>query len=122
MPTIFDNIDTPFLENPRENGLRDALKLAYRGDFCVGYFNLRGWSRIDDVVQSWPTGGRDVPCRLLVGMQRLPSEELATLFSTEPVEERVDSKRVAQLRRQIAEDFRKQLTIGIPTSGDEAGL
>jgi superfamily II DNA or RNA helicase len=122
MPTIFDNIDTHFLENPRGNGLRDALKLAYRGDFCVGYFNLRGWSRIDDVVQGWPAGGPDVPCRLLVGMQRLPSEELATLFSTEPVEERIDSKRVAQLRRQIAQDFRKQLTIGIPTGGDEAGL
>lgn len=122
MPTIFDNIDTHFLENPRGNGLRDALTLAHRGDFCVGYFNLRGWSRIDDVVQSWPAGGPDVPCRLLVGMQRLPSEELATLFSTEPVEERVDSKRVTQLRRQIAQDFRKQLTIGIPTGGDEAGL
>ncbi|WP_438480852.1 helicase-related protein [Oleiharenicola lentus] len=122
MPTIFDNIDTHFLENPRANGLRDALKLAYRGDFCVGYFNLRGWSRIDDVVQNWTAGGPDVPCRLLVGMQRLPSEELASLFTTEPVEERVDSKRVAQLRRQIAQDFRKQLTIGIPTGDDEAGL
>jgi len=42
MPTVFDNIETPFLENAEANGLKDALKLALRGDFCVGYFNLRG--------------------------------------------------------------------------------
>src|SRR5436189_27787 len=41
MPTIFDNIETEFLENAAHNGLRDALKVARRGDFCVGYFNLR---------------------------------------------------------------------------------
>jgi len=50
MPTIFDNIETVFLENAAHNGLRDALKVARRGDFCVGYFNLRGWKHIDDVV------------------------------------------------------------------------
>lgn len=123
MPTIFDNIDTPFLENPQGNGLRDALKLARSGDFCVGYFNLRGWSRIDDVVESWPAADSgSTPCRLLVGMQRLPSEELASLFSAQPIDDRVDAKRVAQLRRQVAEEFRKQLTIGIPTGSDEAGL
>jgi hypothetical protein len=32
-----DNITTPFLENYQGNRLRDALKLAVRGDFCVGY-------------------------------------------------------------------------------------
>ncbi|MHB1080334.1 MAG: hypothetical protein ACYC67_13080 [Prosthecobacter sp.] len=36
MPTIYDNITMPFLENDQGNGLRDALKLALRGDFCVG--------------------------------------------------------------------------------------
>ncbi|KAB2910853.1 MAG: NgoFVII family restriction endonuclease, partial [Dechloromonas sp.] len=123
MPTIFDNIDTPFLENQQGNGLRDALKLSHRGDFCVGYFNLRGWSKIDDIVESWQQASPESPpCRLLVGMQRMPSEELASLFSAEHIEERIDSKRVAQLRRQVAEEFRKQLTIGIPTGADEAGL
>jgi hypothetical protein len=51
MPTIFDNIETEFLENAAHNELRDALKVARRGDFCVGYFNLRGWKHIDDVVE-----------------------------------------------------------------------
>ena len=79
MPTIFDNIETEFLENAAHNGLRDALKVARRGDFCVGYFNLRGWKHIDDVVEKWQSDG-GARCRLLVGMQRLPLEDLPKLF------------------------------------------
>ncbi len=30
MPTIFDNIETEFLEKVSRNGLRDALKVAVR--------------------------------------------------------------------------------------------
>ena len=121
MPTIFDNIETEFLENAAHNGLRDALKVARRGDFCVGYFNLRGWKHIDDVVETWQGNG-SVPCRLLVGMQRLPQEDLPKLFGDGSDEERVDNKTVARLRRQAAMEFRNELTIGIPTARDEAGL
>lgn len=53
MPTVFDNIETPFLDGEDGNGLKHALKLAKRGDFCVGYFNLRGWRCIDRVVNDW---------------------------------------------------------------------
>ncbi len=66
MPNIFDNIGADFLENEFGNGLKDALRLARRGDFCVGYFNLRGWRCIDTVVGGWSKAdGPDEPepCR-----------------------------------------------------------
>ena len=92
MPTIFDNIETEFLENAAHNGLRDALKVARRGDFCVGYFNLRGWKHIDDVVEKWQNNGSS-PCRLLVGMHWLPQEDLPKLFSDGAAEDRAAQHR-----------------------------
>ncbi len=122
MPTIYDNVDLDFLENEQGSGLKDALKVSKSGDFCVGYFNLRGWKSIDQVVASWPKTDTP-PCRLLVGMQRLPQEEINLLVSdTKDPNDRITNKRVAQLKRKITDEFRKQLTIGTPTSADEAGL
>jgi hypothetical protein len=47
--------------------LQKTLKVAERADFCVGYFNLRGWRYLADFVDSWP-GGDGHCCRLLGGM------------------------------------------------------
>ncbi len=124
MPTVFDNIELPFLENDPAIGLKDALKLARRGDFCVGYFNLRGWRCIDDVVSSWPDSpesGGPAPCRLLVGMQRLPQDELRSWLAESP-ERDPDNKTLARLKNDAALEFKKQLTVGYPTDADEAGL
>ena len=121
MPTIFDNIETSFLENEFGNGLRDALKLAIRGDFCVGYFNLRGWRSIDAVIETWPVSDSP-PCRLLVGMHRLPDDDLRQLFLRHGDPERLDQRTVIRLKQTMAADFRRQLTLGVPTDADEAGL
>ena len=124
MPTVFDNIETPFLDGEDSNGLKHALKLAFRGDFCVGYFNLRGWRCIDDVVNGWqmPTAAdAPPPARLLVGMQRMPHDQLRSWLTDDP-EKAPDIKQLTKLRKDAAAEFRKQLTIGNPTDADEAGL
>lgn len=43
MSKIFDNIETKF-----EEGLHSILTNVgvERADFCVGYFNLRGWKQV----------------------------------------------------------------------------
>jgi superfamily II DNA or RNA helicase len=115
MPTIFDNIETPFLP-----AIRDALGLAYRGDFCVGYFNLRGWRHLAGAVDAWPGGDRQC-ARLLVGMTRTHDQNLSALFGTEG-EDRIDNKEAVRRKKEIAGNFRRQLTIGLPTDADQAGL
>ena len=117
MPRIFDNIETKLLLN-----LREAIGVANKADFCVGYFNLRGWKAIDDLVETW-SGEDEGRCRLLVGMQRLPYEELKITLNTKPEEEfRLDNQTALRLKRKLAEEFREQLTIGMPNNQDEAGL
>lgn len=117
MPQIFDNIDHPLLPV-----LKNTLDVSYRADFCVGYFNLRGWRQIDARVEQW-TGGDGYQCRLLVGMHRRPQDELKDIFSfREEGSDRIDNKRAVQLKKELADEFRRQLTLGAPTDADEAGL
>jgi len=115
MPNIYDNIENQLLE-----GLERCLDVSHKADFCVGYFNLRGWRSVADKVDAW-TGGEDGQCRLLIGMQRRPEEMLREYFSkreTEPI----DQGTAVKLRKALAQEFRDQLTIGIPTEADEIGL
>ncbi len=116
MPRIFDNIERALLP-----ALRDTIQLAHRADFCVGYFNLRGWKAIDGLIDKW-AGGAGQQCRLLVGMQRLPQDELRTAYSLLPQEDQISQQAVIRLKRRLAQEFRAQLSFGAPTDEDEAGL
>ena len=116
MPRIFDNIDQNLLP-----ALAETMKVSDRADFCVGYFNLRGWRQIDEYVERW-TGGDGYCCRLLVGMQRLPQEEFRTAMSLFGNEGRLDNQTALRLKKKLAEEFREQLTIGAPSNEDEGGL
>lgn len=116
MPRIFDNIEAGLLP-----ALRQTLQISHRGDFCVGYFNLRGWKSIDDLTANWP-GGSGHQCRLLVGMQRLPQDELRAGLGMAPEAEALDNQTALRLKRKLAEEFRIQLTLGMPSNADETGL
>jgi len=116
MPQVFDNIDKHLL-----TALSEAMGLSERSDFCVGYFNLRGWRQIDSLVEKW-AGGDGHCCRLLVGMQQMPQDQLRSAMSLVKGDEQIDQATAIALKRKLAQDFRDQLTVGIPTDADEAGL
>ena len=116
MPQIFDNI-----EKHLRTALCEAMGLSERADFCVGYFNLRGWRQVDMLVDRW-SGGDGHCCRLLVGMQQMPQEQLRSAMGLLKGEEQIDQATAIALKRKLAQDFRDQLMVGIPTNEDEAGL
>jgi hypothetical protein len=116
MPRIFDNIALSLLP-----ALSDTLKISERAGFCVGYFNLRGWRQIDHLIQGWP-GGEAGCCRVIVGMQKLPQQELRQRLSLAAGPDGIDQQAAVRLKREAAQEFRDQLTIGAPTNEDEKGL
>jgi hypothetical protein len=116
VPRIYDNIDQSLLP-----ALRETLALADHADFCVGFFNLRGWRQIDESINRW-SGGPGHCCRLLVGMQRPPHKELREALSVVHSAEGMDNQTALREKRRLADEFKTQLTVGEPTSADEAGL
>lgn len=115
MPQIFDNIDRLLLP-----ALQSALDLSDRADFCVGYFNLRGWKELDEHIRHWSEAERI--CRLLVGMQKPPQDQLREILSLMSHDQGMDNQSAIRLKKQLAEEFRRQLTFGAPNNEDEAGL
>lgn len=126
MARIFDNIDLEFTQ-----GLHDIITNTgvKRVDFCVGYFNLRGWDLIIDQIDTLPGDYVEEEsfrepvlrvCRLLIGMHQPPEELTRWLYGKgdyAPDAEFVRSQKV-----KIAREFRRQLQIGLPTKKDELTL
>lgn len=98
-----------------------------RMDFCVGYFNLRGWNFIADEISQldgeYIYEGDDRvhrTARLLVGMQRAPEEIIRLKYRrTQFIP---DADYAQKCRRKIAEEFRRQLLIGATSVEDEITL
>ncbi len=123
MAKIYDNIDTKFTDGLQ--GIITNLGVK-RVDFCVGYFNLRGWNLVADQMDIIPgdyvyeKDKREFrKCRLLIGMHH-PNEELVRQLYTEKVLS--DANLVSKYKLEIARDFRRQLQLGIPTRQDEFTL
>ena len=119
MPRVFDNLSSETKELP---ALQMTLKVSNRADFHVGYFNLRGWRDLSPYVDAWDPKEGEEPCRVLIGMQRLPSQELREALN--PVREatRIDASAAQRLKREMAEELRRQLMMGAPTNADEKTL
>ena len=116
MPQVLDNISASVL-----SALRQTMEVAHRADFCIGYFNLRGWKLIDDLVERWK-GGNGECCRLLVGMEPQPHEVLKAKMRLGADDHGMDNQTAFRVKELLAERFREQLTFGAPTASDEASL
>ena len=120
MARIYDNIESKFV-----NGLQDLITDVgiKRVDFCVGYFNLRGWdlvvNQIDQISGDFVYENDKQEfrrCRLLIGMHQPDEELVRRLYSEQQIP---DAAYVQQCKLEIARDFKKQLLLGIPTKRDE---
>ena len=116
MPRIFDNIDQDLL-----SALQETLGLAKRADFCVGYFNLRGWRDLAPCTDHW-AGDEAECCRLLVGMHVSPTEELRQSLRVSRDGDGLDNQTAIREKRRVAQEFRTQLAFGVPSNADESTL
>ena len=94
---------------------------ADSADFCVGYFNLRGWGELADL--SGPLSGDGEECvRVLVGMHRPPKEAMRDVARASRRDAILDPPTRARLQKRTSQDFKEQLQFGVPTDCAEAAL
>ena len=117
MPRIFDNLEVSSRLLP---ALQETMIGSTRADFCVGYFNLRGWGGLAPYVDGWDDS--DGPCRVLIGMQRVPHDEMRASLSLLDKPTGMDNRTAHNIKVQLAEQLRQQLTFGAPTNDDEHNL
>ncbi|NBU65766.1 MAG: NgoFVII family restriction endonuclease, partial [Chloroflexia bacterium] len=119
MPTIYDNISHIML-----NGVKSHLAGAVRADFCVGYFNIRGWNAIAAEIDNLPGAvitenevAQHRTARILIGMQKAPHEEVReSTTAAKPIDDAFAKRQ----KTNLAQEFRRQLVQGVPDSAYKA--
>jgi len=115
---IFDNIDQRLVD-----ALLKTLDVADRADFCVGYFNLRGWGLVANAVDRFSGADEDHCCRVLIGMNETPDREWRrAIRELKGGDAPLDLARAAQLKSRVAFEFRRQLVGAAPSNNDEVAL
>jgi hypothetical protein len=117
MPRIFDNIHLRLAD-----GLQQVMHDAVACAFCVGYFNLRGWDTLATYVEKLPGGDETRACRLLVGMHRLPEEEMRLLYRASRDTTMLDGAARRALLHRFVQSFKEQIEFGVPSDAAERTL
>ena len=55
-------------------------------------------------------------------MHQSPDRSLRDKLSAAYLDESIDNAKAIELKKALAEEFRTQLSLGVPTNSDEAGL
>lgn len=126
MPRIFDNLTEP---TQLKTGLNEVFHSFEAIDVATGYFDLRGWSQLDDLIKTKAAtrkpGDRPV-ARILLGMVRPGEHEELMRNITQPLDNDTDGEgargRAKRIREELASHLASQLSRGIPTAADRATL
>lgn len=120
MTRIFDNITDNLGQH-----LIETFEQADRLDAAVGYFNLRGWSLFQDVIESKSASETPI-MRILVGMtvdheSQLLENLQCRLEGRDPASP-VDADTARARKNSAILKFRSQLMRGLPTLVDQQTL
>jgi hypothetical protein len=98
LPHIFDNITGDSLSK----ALNQTLTGAKRADFCIGYFNLRGWNLLLDSVEQL-SGGQLNAQSLIKNEKNIENiRQTYDEIINELIQERDEAVRIAQSYKKAA--------------------
>lgn len=128
MPSIYDNLSEGSQLAP---ALREALKAFDSVDVATGYFDLRGWSTVADVIYSKVPAGESPPepvARVLIGMV-MGSDAREMLRSLQDTVQPPaygsdinDREKALQAKATLVRHLRDQLMRGLPTKREQETL
>ena len=126
MPRIYDNLSAP---TQLGAGLNEFLRSFTAIDVATGYFDLRGWSELNELITAKAGERKDgdrAVARVLVGMV-LPGEHDTLMRQiTQPLNQDDNGEgaraRAMRIREDLVARLARQLSRGIPTAEQRTTL